>query len=44
VTTRSLGPGFEQGALIVQDGRNRMPEQGQNLKLVPWQYILQQLR
>ncbi len=44
VTTRPLGPGFEQGALIVQDGRNRMPEQGQNLKLVPWQYILQQLR
>ncbi len=44
VTTRSLGAGFEQGALIVQDGRNRMPEQGQNLKLVPWQHILQQLR
>lgn len=44
VTTRSLGTGFEQGALIVQDGRNRMPEQGQNLKLVPWQHILQQLR
>ncbi|HEY0921190.1 phytase [Rheinheimera pacifica] len=44
VTTRSLGPGFEQGALIVQDGRNRMPEQGQNLKLVPWQHILQQLQ
>lgn len=44
VTTRSLGAGFEQGALIVQDGRNRMPELGQNLKLVPWQHILQQLR
>lgn len=44
VTTRSLGPGFEQGALIVQDGRNRMPEQGQNLKLVPWQDVLQQLK
>ena len=43
VTTRSLGPGFEQGALIAQDGRNRMPEQGQNLKLVPWADILQQL-
>ncbi|MBU2113867.1 MAG: phytase [Gammaproteobacteria bacterium] len=43
VTTRSLGPGFEQGALIVQDGRKRMPEQGQNLKLVPWADILQQL-
>ncbi|MEH8016708.1 phytase [Rheinheimera muenzenbergensis] len=44
VTTRSLGPSFEQGALIVQDGRNRMPEQGQNLKLVPWADILQQLK
>lgn len=44
LTTRSLGPGFEQGALIVQDGRNRMPEQGQNLKLVPWQSLLQQLK
>lgn len=44
VTTRSLGPGFEQGALIVQDGRNRMPEQGQNLKLVPWDDILQHLK
>lgn len=43
VTTRSLGPGFENGALIVQDGRNRMPEQGQNLKLVPWQQILEKL-
>ena len=40
LTVRSLGPGFEQGALIVQDGRNRMPEQGQNLKYVPWQAVL----
>jgi len=44
VTTRSLGPGFEQGALIVQDGRNRMPEQGQNMKLVPWHSLLQELQ
>lgn len=44
VTTRSLGPGFEQGALIVQDGRNRMPEEGQNMKLVPWQSLLQELQ
>lgn len=40
LTVRSLGRGFEQGALIVQDGRNRMPEQGQNLKYVPWQAVL----
>lgn len=43
LTTRSLGPGFEQGAFIVQDGRNHMPEQGQNLKLVPWQPLLEKL-
>jgi len=35
LTTLNLGPGFEQGAILVQDGRNRMPEQGQNVKLVP---------
>lgn len=40
VTTHSLGAGFEQGAFIVQDGRNRMPEAGQNLKLVPLQAII----
>ena len=40
VTTRSLGKGFERGAFVVQDGRNRMPEAGQNLKLVPLQAIL----
>ncbi|EKE82108.1 phytase [Idiomarina xiamenensis] len=39
VTTRSLGAGFEEGALVVQDGRNRMPEAGQNIKLVPWQWV-----
>jgi 3-phytase len=44
LTVRSLGPGFEQGALIVQDGRNRMPEQGQNLKYVPWQAVLDLLQ
>ncbi|MBV2129083.1 phytase [Arsukibacterium indicum] len=43
VTTRSLGPGFETGALIVQDGRNRMPEEGQNLKLIPWHRLSEQL-
>ncbi|OBP16886.1 3-phytase [Rheinheimera sp. SA_1] len=44
LTVRSLGPGFEQGALLVQDGRNRMPEQGQNLKYVPWQAVLDLLQ
>ncbi len=41
LTVRSLGPEFPQGALIIQDGRNRMPEQGQNLKYIPWQSVLQ---
>lgn len=40
VTTASLGDGFPQGALLVQDGRNRMPEDGQNVKLVPLEDIL----
>jgi len=43
VTTHSLGKGLEQGAFIVQDGRNRMPEAGQNLKLVPLQSVLEKL-
>lgn len=43
LTTLSLGKGFEQGAVIVQDGRNRMPEQGQNLKLVPLEQVLELL-
>lgn len=40
LTQRSLGAGFSQGALVVQDGRNRMPETGQNFKLVPLEHIL----
>lgn len=40
VTTQSLGNGFEQGAFLVQDGRNRMPEAGQNVKLVPLERII----
>lgn len=40
VTTQSLGAGFEHGALLVQDGRNRMPEAGQNVKLVPLERVL----
>lgn len=43
LTTRSLGPAFPAGALVVQDGRNRMPEQGQNLKLVPLEQLLRLL-
>ena len=43
LTQGSLGVGFSQGALVVQDGRNRMPETGQNLKLIPLEHILQLL-
>jgi 3-phytase len=43
LTQQSLGAGFSQGALVVQDGRNRMPEHGQNMKLIPLEQILQLL-
>lgn len=39
LTVRSLGPAFPFGAIAIQDGRNRMPEAGQNLKLVPLQQL-----
>ncbi|ALS99375.1 phytase [Lacimicrobium alkaliphilum] len=32
-------PGYPQGLLIVQDGRNRMPQQPQNFKLVDWRQV-----
>jgi 3-phytase len=39
VTAVNLGAPFEQGMLVVQDGRNRLPEANQNFKLVPWSSI-----
>ncbi|BFM07921.1 phytase [Halioxenophilus aromaticivorans] len=39
VTSADLGGGFSQGLLVVQDGRNRLPEQTQNFKFVPWDKI-----
>lgn len=39
VSSANLGPGFEHGALIVQDGRNVMPTENQNFKYVPWSDI-----
>ncbi|MCY4166593.1 MAG: phytase [Gammaproteobacteria bacterium] len=38
-TSANLGPGFEQGLLVVQDGFNRLPEERQNFKLVPWRAV-----
>ena len=43
VTSRNLGPGFEHGAMIAQDGRNVLPGENQNFKYVPWTSIAQAL-
>jgi 3-phytase len=34
--SRPLGPGFEGGAMVAQDGRNVMPDAAQNFKIVRW--------
>ncbi len=39
VSAVNLGPGFEQGVLVVQDGFNRRPDEKQNFKLVPWSSV-----
>src|SRR3546814_2423356 len=39
VTSRNLGPGFEHGAMIAQDGRNVMPVENQNYKYASWEAI-----
>ncbi len=31
---------YPEGLLVVQDGRNRMPDEPQNLKYVSWQDVL----
>jgi len=36
VTSRNLGPGFEHGAMVAQDGRNVLPAETQNFKIVSW--------
>jgi len=43
VSSSNLGPGYGQGILIVQDGRNISPPERQNFKLVPWDRIAQVL-
>ena len=43
VTSRNLGPGFEHGAMIAQDGRNVLPVENQNYKYVPWESIARAL-
>ncbi|MCG9695643.1 phytase [Shewanella sp. Isolate11] len=40
VTALSVGTGkWAQGMMVVQDGRNRLPEQNQNFKWIPWSDI-----
>jgi 3-phytase len=43
VSSAYLGEKYPQGLLVVQDGRNLMPHQPQNFKLVSWQKIDQEL-
>ena len=43
VSSANLGPGFEHGAMIAQDGRNVLPSELQNYKYVPWQRIAEVL-
>ena len=44
ITSRNLGPGFEHGAMIAQDGRNVMPVENQNYKYVPLDSIAKALK
>jgi 3-phytase len=44
VSSRNLGPGFEHGAMVAQDGRNVLPSQNQNYKYVPWESIAKALK
>lgn len=39
VSSRNLGPGLEHGAMVAQDGRNVLPAENQNYKIVPWKAI-----
>ncbi|MES2833185.1 MAG: phytase [Pseudomonadota bacterium] len=43
VSSADLGPGFEHGAMIAQDGRNVLPGALQNYKYVPWDSIARAL-
>lgn len=43
VSSTNLGAAWQQGLLVVQDGRKRMPEGNQNYKYVPWAAIARAL-
>ena len=39
ISSASLGPPYEQGLLVVQDGHKRLPQGRQNFKLLPWSAV-----
>jgi len=43
VSSAYLGDKYPQGLVVVQDGRNLLPHQAQNFKLVSWQKIDQEI-
>jgi 3-phytase len=43
VISTPLGPDFPAGLFVAQDGRNLMPEENQNFKLVSWSEIAEAL-
>ena len=44
VSSANLGPGLENGALVAQDGRNVLPIENQNFKIVSWKAIADALK
>nr|WP_286207796.1 phytase [Hephaestia sp. MAHUQ-44] len=44
VSSANLGPGFEHGAMVAQDGRNVLPGDTQNFKIVRWSDIAAALK
>ncbi len=36
--------GYPVGIMVVQDGRNRAPEENQNFKMIDWQYVQQLIK
>lgn len=44
VSSVSLGDAYPEGVLIVQDGRNFLPQETQNFKLVSWRDVRQALK
>lgn len=43
VTSLAAGPGFPDGLMVAQDGRNVSPPEHQNFKLISWKHIAKAL-